>query len=141
MKWILDDTYLEKTKGKTQETKGGDSHSLPWWFAFNRLRPTFKVLLWQRAAMFGVSERWAKEGYRLGFVVDGHAYVGNEVLHDRDGVIYLDDQRWQIFAIDLSGEVIPDEANKKTQGEKEFWVDPDVLSAMDRYLDGRPIVD
>jgi hypothetical protein len=140
MKWMLDDSYLKKTEGKAHKIAKRGDRPLPWWFWVNWLRPMLKAFLWDFAVMFGVDEGRAEAGYRLGIIVNGHAYVSDAVFHHRDAIIYVNDQDWTIFAVDTNGGVIPDETGKE-HGAKVFWVDRTPNNAMDRYLDGRNVVD
>jgi hypothetical protein len=140
MKWIPDDSYLKKTQGKARKIEGGGDRPLPWWFSFDWLRPKIKLAFWKFAVMFGVSAARAETGYKLGFIVAGHAYVGDEALHHRAAIIYVNHQDWTIFAVDLFGAVIPDEGGTD-RSMKEFWVDIHPDDVLDSYLDGRPIVD
>ena len=140
MRWTLDDSFLKKAEGKARNIDGGGNRPLPWWFMNNWLRPKIKLVFWDFAVMFGASAERAKTGYKLGFIVDGHAYVGDEVLHHRDAIIYVNHQDWTFFAVDLAGAVIPDEGGTD-HSAKEFWVDIHPDDVLDSYLDGRPIVD
>lgn len=141
MKWKRDDSYLEKTKGKAQQIPGkkGDA-PLPWWWRFDALRPHFKTALWHFAVMFGASKERAEIGYKLGLIVGGHAYVGDEVLHHENAIIYIRRQNWIFFAVGLDGNVIPDEGGTSALN-KEFWVDKHPENDLSPYLDGRNIVD
>ncbi len=115
---------------------------LPRWFWLNWLRPKLKLLFWNFAVMFGAGEALARAGYRLGFIAGGHAYVGDELLHCRDAVIYITlRSNWVFFAVNHDGDVIPKGPMASTDNEG-FWFDPkpiDVNRAA--YLDGREVVD
>jgi hypothetical protein len=62
------------------------------------------------------------------------------VLHHRDAIIYVDQQNWTFFAVDLDGNVIPDHGGTDAP-DKEFWVDKNLNSDLSWYLEGRAIVD
>lgn len=140
MKWINDDSYLAKTKGKARKISLGGDKPLPWWWGLSNLRPLIKISFWNFAVMFGVSEARSEFGYRLGFIAAGHAYVGDEVLHYRDAIIYIREQDWTFFAVDLDGNVIADEGGTDA-AVKNFWVDENPAHTLSSCLDGRAIVD
>jgi hypothetical protein len=142
MKWTRDDSYLHKTKGLARLIVGRGDRPLPWWFWNRALCYLIKLFVWDCAVMFGASEDRAKAGYKVGLIVDGHAYVGGEVLHHRDAYICISSKRsWTIFAVDPeNGEVIADEG--ATPGEnKPFWVDIHPEDILSQYLDGRQSID
>jgi len=141
MRWIKDDSYLEKTKGKARKIIKGGDRPLPWWWNIDPLRLIIKISCWNFAVMFGVSEERSKIGYRFGFIANGHAYLSDKVLHHRDAIIHIREQDWTFFAVDLDGNVIPDEGEKKDLIGKEFWVDENPDPAMSSFLEHRPIVD
>jgi hypothetical protein len=140
MKWICDDSYIAKTKGKARKIEGGGDKPLPWWFWIDFSRPIIKTILWNLAVMFGVSEARAKAGYKIGFIAGGHAYIGDEVLHCSSAITSIRRQDWTFFAVDLDGEVIPDEGGTNN-AEMEFWVDVEPDYWASSYIDCRAIVD
>ncbi len=143
MKWKLDDTFLEKTKEKKVcRIKGIGDNPLPWWFHLNRLRPLMKLWRWKLAVKFGACDVRAEEGYKLGFIVGGHAYVSEHIFHYKSGAIIVNGQNWTFFMVDPSGEVLPVEiGNEKIMEKKERWVSTSPESLDSEHLDGWTIVD
>jgi len=147
MRWTLDDAFLEKTKGKVQKIekfwryRSRLEKPLPRWFWIDWLRPLFKNLFWNFAVVFGASQAQTKDGYRLGIIAEGHAYVGAELLHHQSAFILVGEKHdWIFFAVDADGEVIPDEV-MTTKNEKRFWVDPLPINTLSSYLDNMARVD
>ncbi len=142
MKLTRNDTYIERTKGKAREIKGTGNKPLPWWFFIDGLRPKLKFLFWQWMVMFGVSGEQAKAGYRIGFIVNGRAYIGDEVLHENDAIFRIRrENSWTVFAVGLDGEVIPDQGADRDAIGKRFWVDTNPENDLSEHLDGRREVD
>lgn len=142
MKWIWDDSYLGRIDENGHAIPGCGKSPLPRWFWLDWWRPKLKMLFWDSAVMFGAGEGLARSGYRLGFILGSHAYVGDELLHHRDAVIYITlRSNWIFFAVDHDGVVIPKRSLPGSDADV-FWFDPkpiDVIRAA--YLDSREVVD
>jgi hypothetical protein len=136
MKWIPDDSYLEKIEGRSRVIKGGGK-KLPRWFWIDWLRPKLKSFRWHFFLIFGANKQVAATGYRLGFVNNGHAFVGDMVLNHETAVIRLSNAYdWIFFLVDPQGKVL-DCLNNNQEG----YIDASPVNKMDSYADGRPSVD
>lgn len=136
MRWIQEDRRLREIEGRSRAVDGNGDRKLPWWFWNNWLRPWLKTA-WDSHLIFGANVATAATGYKIGFVVNGHAYVGDEVLYHQSAMIELSSEyNWTIFLMDKQGNVI-----SCLDGGGSVYIDEKPISVDSGYQQNRPIVD